>query len=217
MSRKSAALTGLSYLWALSPLLTLGLITPLTIGYAAVRMKSAWVWASLVPYFALVTFMLVPVEGEYTTTTQDALFIMALLLAGPAATIHALAIRHRVFPPRPVLPGTLQHAVLESQRRRALRAEAADIARTNPELALELGIGRPDLPRTFDDGGLIDVNHAPASAIATIPGIRPAGAELIVRRREELGGFSSAEEIAAMVSLPPHLTPVLKEHAVFLP
>lgn len=216
MSRKSAALTGLSYLWALSPLLTLGLVTPVTFGYAAIRMKSAWVWASLVPYFALVWFMLVPVEGEYTTM-DGALFFTALLLTGPAATIHALAIRLRVFQLQPVLPGTIQHAVLESQRRRALRAEAAEIARTNPELALELGIGRPDLPRTFDDGGVIDVNHAPASAIATIPGIRPAGAELIVQRREDLGGFSSAEEVAAMVALPPHLTPVLKEHAVFLP
>jgi hypothetical protein len=44
-------------------------------------------------------------------------------------------------------------------------------------LAAELRIGRPDLPRHFDDGGLIDVNTVPAQVLSRLPGLRPEEAE----------------------------------------
>jgi DNA uptake protein ComE-like DNA-binding protein len=92
-----------------------------------------------------------------------------------------------------------------------------DIARATPELAVELGIGRPDLERSFDDGGVVDVNHAPAAALRTIPGLTQEDVRRIVRVRGEVGGFTSAEELGLLADLPPRLTPVLRKHAVFLP
>ncbi|XVQ12434.1 ComEA family DNA-binding protein [Spirillospora sp. CA-255316] len=97
-----------------------------------------------------------------------------------------------------------------------MRARAAAIARDTPQMALEMRIGRPDLPRTYDDGGLVDINHAPASAFMTIPGMTPEQAERVVALRNDLGGLSSAEEVSALAELPPALTPRLAEHGIFL-
>jgi hypothetical protein len=40
------------------------------------------------------------------------------------------------------------------------------LAASNPALARELTIGRPDLARDYDDGGLADVNHVPGRMLA---------------------------------------------------
>src|ERR1700678_3994048 len=63
------------------------------------------------------------------------------------------------------LHGHLAHLIhprdarLEAARERlAQREKALELARENPQLALEAGVGRPDLPGAYD-GGLVDVNH----------------------------------------------------------
>lgn len=208
------ARTAASYAWALSPLLTLGYATPITMGYAAARTKSIVLWAATIPYLALVTAMLATANSE-NGSTADSVFVLTWTVSWLGGTLHSLAIRRRVF--GPTTPSrTLARAEREARDRRALRARAAAIARDDPRTALEMHIGRPDLPRTFDDGGLVDINHAPASVIATIPGITPEMAERIVRLREDLQTFTSAEEVSAMADLPPHLTPTLAEHTVYL-
>ncbi|MFC5744095.1 ComEA family DNA-binding protein [Actinomadura rugatobispora] len=202
-----------SYVWALSPIYTLGLATPLTMGIAAARLKSAWHWLALIPYFAFAWIMLATSDSA-EGTAEDAVFVVTWLLSSLAGTCHALAVRRRVFEgsaPR----NALERARMEAEHRRALRVHAAGIARDSPQMALEMRIGRPDLPRTYDDGGLVDINHAPASALMTIPGMTPEHAERIVALRHDLGGFSSAEEVAAMAELPPGLTPHLAELGVF--
>ena len=98
----------------------------------------------------------------------------------------------------------------------SLRRQARETAR-DVSMAWELRIGRPDLPREFDDGGLVDVNHAPAAALTELPGMTPALAERVVRVREECGGFTSVEELSALAELPPALTPRIDEFAIFLP
>jgi hypothetical protein len=50
----------------------------------------------------------------------------------------------------------------------------------------------------------------------TIPGMTPDHAERIVRLREDVRAFTSAEEVSAMAGLPPHLTPTLAEHTIYL-
>jgi DNA uptake protein ComE-like DNA-binding protein len=110
-----------------------------------------------------------------------------------------------------------EHAVKLAQYRRTLREEARTLAADDPALAHELRIGRPDLPRGYDDGGLIDVNHAPPQTLALLPGLTEELIERIVRHRDEHGGFISAEELAVDVDLPPSLVPQLAEYAVFLP
>lgn len=49
---------------------------------------------------------------------------------------------------------------------------ARHIVQTNPALARELRIGRPDLPREYDDDGLVDVNCVPGAVLADRLGLR---------------------------------------------
>lgn len=121
------------------------------------------------------------------------------------------------FSPPPVqrFNGNAQ-AIAMANMRRQLRDQARQHAR-DVVLARDLRIGRPDLPRHYDDGGLIDVNHVPAPVLTAITGITPEMAEHIVQVRSQVVGFSSAEELAAVAALPPHLTPEIREYGIFIP
>jgi DNA uptake protein ComE-like DNA-binding protein len=107
-----------------------------------------------------------------------------------------------------------EHAV---RLARELRIRSRQLAATDPRFATELRIGRPDLARTYDDGGLIDVNNAPPDVLAVLPGITAEVAEQVVAVREERDGFVSAEDLAAALSLAPHIVPEIAEYTVYLP
>ncbi len=76
-----------------------------------------------------------------------------------------------------------ERAVEYARYRRTLRDQARALAAEDPALARELRIGRPDAPRTYDDGGLVDVNHAPREIIEALPGMTPELADRVLRRR----------------------------------
>jgi hypothetical protein len=78
-------------------------------------------------------------------------------------------------------------AIAAANMRRELRRQAREHAAEDPALARELRIGRPDLPRQYDDGGLIDVNHVPAPALTMLSGVTPEIAERIVSIRDHVG------------------------------
>ena len=90
------------------------------------------------------------------------------------------------------------------------------LARERPALALEMGIGRPDLPNA-QPAGLVDLNNAPAAAIARLPGVDDALATQIVRARSDTHGFSSVEDLGAALDLDGHLVEDLRDCVVFLP
>ena len=56
-------------------------------------------------------------------------------------------------------------------------------------LARELRIGRPDLPRQYDDGGLVDVNNVPVGVLAELE------AQLRIRILHGAGGRTDAAVI----------------------
>lgn len=115
-------------------------------------------------------------------------------------------------------PGNINaQAVAAANLRRDLRRKAREQAAADIVLARELRIGRPDLPRQYDDGGLIDVNHVPAQVLTLFSRVTPELAEHIAQVRDHVGGFSSAEELAATADLHPDLLPEIAEYAVFLP
>ncbi len=99
---------------------------------------------------------------------------------------------------------------------RKLRQQAMAIVAGDPALARELRIGRPDLPRQFDDGGLIDVNHVPEGVLVDRLGLSPAEAARVVDARERLGGFCSAAELCAFAEVPDASIDVVRERLVFL-
>jgi DNA uptake protein ComE-like DNA-binding protein len=65
-----------------------------------------------------------------------------------------------------------------------------------------LGIGRPDLPRWYDDGGLIDVNQVPASVLAALPGVDAGPAHRLVQDRQLNGPFRTIDDVVSRGLLP---------------
>lgn len=206
-----------SILWALAPLLTCGAATPFTMGYAAAKLRSTMLGISAAIYaIGMVVFMLA-VVSDSPGPGEGMLAFLGLLGSGGSwlgGTIHSLIIRNQVFD-RSGTPNA--QAVAYAQHRRDLRQQARELAERDPALARELCIGRPDLPRQYDDGGLVDINHASAAVIAGLPGMTTELAERVVEARVEVGGFISAEDVCIALDLPPQLTTSLVELTIFLP
>jgi DNA uptake protein ComE-like DNA-binding protein len=206
----------LSVTWAALPFLTLGYATPFTFAAAALWRRSAHLMVSTVVYlgvFAAAMFLLPGIGGDDGTrrTVGVLLFVLGVVGCG-----HAFLIRRRVFDPHGLSAVDNEAVVERVKRRRLLREKARELAAADPGLAKELRIGRPDLPRQYNDGGLVDVNHAPVEALTTLPGITPELAEKIERVRAETGGFMSAEELSAVAGLPASLTNDVADYAVFI-
>jgi hypothetical protein len=80
---------------------------------------------------------------------------------------------------------------------------------TDPALCLELSIGRPDLERSYDDGGLIDINHVPRWALTGSLGLTPEEADRVLEARAQVGRFTSIAEVTTFAPFPPdRLDPV---------
>ncbi|GAB3279615.1 hypothetical protein GCM10027589_06270 [Actinocorallia lasiicapitis] len=205
-----------THLWALAPLFSLGLLAPPVIGYAAVRLRSPKEGIATLVY--LVGVVLVATTDEGASTLLDAITAAGLFAAWFGATAHAYAIRRKVFAPRtPTAPPSVNDQVLQDvAARRELRAQARHILATDPALANELRIGRPDLSRSYNDGGLVDVNHAPLHALVSIPCITPEIGAAIVAARTQHGPFHSAEDLAATTNLNPYLVPQLAEYTYYV-
>ncbi|MBO0832013.1 MAG: helix-hairpin-helix domain-containing protein [Actinobacteria bacterium] len=87
---------------------------------------------------------------------------------------------------------------------------------TQPAIARELGVGRPDIPGARDYG-LIDVNHCPATILTRLPGVTDELARQIVDGREQTGGYSSVEDLGMLLNLPPATVDALRDMTVFAP
>jgi DNA uptake protein and related DNA-binding proteins len=86
-----------------------------------------------------------------------------------------------------------------------------------PAIARELRIGRPDLSRGYDDGGLVDINSAPFMVIVSLPGITPEQAWQIIADRESRGALTSIEDLVTRDLVPRGALPPLREALVILP
>jgi DNA uptake protein ComE-like DNA-binding protein len=106
---------------------------------------------------------------------------------------------------------------LDGARKRLEQHERAlKLARENPRLALEAGVGRPDLPGAYD-GGVVDLNHAPPEVIACLPTFDDKLAGRVVATRQRIEGFSSLEDFGILLDLPGSQVEHLRDHVVFLP
>ena len=103
-----------------------------------------------------------------------------------------------------------------AERRLEERREAQRLAAEQPELALELGVGRPDRPGA-QAAGLVDVNNASLAALLELPGIDDALATRIVELRAELNGFASVHDLGGMLDLDGNAVERLRDRVVFLP
>ncbi|MEU6250844.1 hypothetical protein [Glycomyces sp. NPDC047010] len=217
--------------WALLPLLVPGAGAPLALGIAAGRRPSARTVAPLVVYTAaFLGFFAFILPFDVGTTPDWALWssFATLLVSTVGAAVHLLAIRRYVWaprgagpepkpapPPKPVPVGDWVAPALDQAAR--LREDARRLAEGDPSLAKRSGVGRPDQPRHLDDGGLVDLNHAPAAVLGDLPGFNAALAEQVRERVERLGPFQSLDEVIVEVGVAPGFERHLREYAVLIP
>ncbi len=208
---------GWSVPWALVPLVSLGILAPVTIGHAAVRLRSRAVAVSAGVYAVCVVVLFVGANafGPHPPDAVNGVIGVGVSVAWLGGTVQAFALRRRVFTPD--LGIARNHAARQAAvHRRELRSQARQLAEDNPALAYELRIGRPDEPRAYDDGGLIAVNQVPAPALTGLPGIDAMTAGRIVELRDQRGPFVSCEDLLISTGLPPHLLDRIAEYALFL-
>ncbi|MEV3935344.1 helix-hairpin-helix domain-containing protein [Glycomyces sp. NPDC049804] len=212
--------------WALLPILIPGAGAPIAFGIGTAHRPSPATIIPLIAYTAAVFGYCGPVVdyGSDMPPWADYLTMFSALAATFGASGHLFAIRRRLWtaPPAPVhvpapqrpLPAdgvpALAHAL-------HLRIAARRIAEGDPMLAKRLRIGRPDLPRSNDDGGLVDLNHAPAAVLEELPGFNAALAERVRERVERLGPFQSLDEVILEIDIAPGFERHLREYAILLP
>jgi hypothetical protein len=168
---------------------------------AAIRLRQRRLGVAALAYGCGYSLSLWLAGGDYPDASWQAnLGVLLMLAVVLASTGHAFGIGRQVFAPR-LRP---QRALSVAQGRLRLRDDARRIASADPILARELGIGRPDLSPSFDDGGLVDVNHVPVDILGRLEGIDHGLAATIVEARAVLWGFESRDDLEITLGLDPH-------------
>jgi hypothetical protein len=201
-----------SILWALLPLLTWGLLAPVPFVHAAVRLRTVGMW--LVAALYVIVWVVVGPAGVLAQDPDPDEAVAAFSQLGLVivATAHAFVLRPRVFPPA----GAGDPAVAAALAARERRERARAILTSDPALARELRIGRPDLSREYDDGGLVDVNHVPAPVLVDRLGLSQEEAGRVIGARERLGRFGSPAELEVYAELPDATVEAVRDRLLFL-
>jgi DNA uptake protein ComE-like DNA-binding protein len=180
--------------------------------YAGVKARQA-VWTALGVLWTLVVIAGFIKDSTGGQSGNDGIAGM-LLIVGWAGAIATSFIIRGAYERQMASP--LREATEEAEQRLADRRRALEIATSNPALASEIGIGRPDRAGAAA-AGLVDVNNAPAGALETLPGIDDQLATRIVEARAQTGGFSSLEDLGTVLDLSGDTVDALRGECVFLP
>lgn len=209
-------------LWYLAvPLLTLGLLTFLPFLHAAIRLRKPWVWLATC-VFVLVACGAVYVSGQPEGTTPvavDAIFVVGLLGSMVVGITILTRLRREAYHlSDPMASGTdgapaTDLAVQQILQSRTKRAQARDLAAADPLMARELHIGRPDLPRDYDDGGLVDIASAPEYVIAQVLGLPPEQAAGIIAVRDTA---ITVDDLFSLTDLPVSSWDRIRDRAVII-
>jgi hypothetical protein len=154
-----------------------------------------------------------PLDGEGFRTGP--LVPASLVLLGTAALAGtAVAWRHRSVEvdARARALGEHPPEVQAELDRRAARRRARDLAERDPAQARAAGVGRPDLPRALDDGGLLDLNALDAAALVAHGGLDPDTAARVVAGRP----YAGWPEVEARAGLDRRTARALQARAVLL-
>ncbi|SDU74547.1 hypothetical protein [Jiangella alkaliphila] len=214
-------------LWVLMPVYSIGILGWLPAGQAWWRTRSSgWLAATVLLAAGGVGVLL-----RYALGSDNDVFVMIFLATAVAGVATALKARPVVFarreetvelppyePDSAAVPAAEDHpAVREVLAGRERRRQAREIVARDPAMALELSIGRPDARRSYDDGGLVDLNNAGADGLATALGWPIETAEAFVVARDLRGGYASLDEVAALSGLETALLDRDAERIVLLP
>lgn len=202
---------------------TAGLFAWIPFLHAALRLKTAKSRRMALIFGALDAIMYVllavrPQDNQDHTSGGPLSTISGLLGLGVIIVgCIMLTPLHQMVYNRNDQPSNTDPAINVALTARARRADARKLAADDPLLAHELLVGRPDLARIYDDGGLVDLNSAPASVIAETCGIRTDVAAAIVETRNHQGPFSTVDELFVLADLPIATWDRIRDRAVLLP
>jgi hypothetical protein len=136
--------------------------------------------------------------------------VACVLLVGP---------RREVYNPSvvPQLPTGNQGAMASVEEARRKRSEARTLAAKDPMMARELGIGRPESPRRYDDGGLLELNFATVEQLSAVCGLPRNLAEEVMAARTSLGRFMHVEDAIVYGQISEEYAPMVRERGIVLP
>ncbi len=212
-------------LWYLAvPVLTVGLFTFVPFLHAAIRLRRISLWLTTV-LFALVAGGTIYVSGQPDGTVPDAVdsvFVIAVLGTLVVGTTLLTRLRSEVYHLGGPSPGAAltadsapeaDPAVRQVLQARAKRAQARELAASDPLLARELRIGRPDLQGDYDNGGLVDIASAPETVIAQVLDLPPEQAAGIVAVRDLA---MTVDDLFTLTDLPVTTWDVIRDRAVII-
>ncbi|GAB3072248.1 AfsR/SARP family transcriptional regulator [Micromonospora schwarzwaldensis] len=200
-------------------LLSFGSLTwAVVLGYALWRRSWRLALAG-VGYFLLI-FVLVVValnmpENEEVTDAEALYLIGAMGICWLLGAGHVLLLNPALWAALGALFWTGRQR--SDEQRRLRREQARYLLHHYPAARTELRIGRPDLLRGYDDGGLVDVNAVPEPVLATLPRLTAEQCRQIAVDRWLRGPYGSLEELAGRCHLPSSATEPLRDLLLFLP
>ncbi|MEU7905337.1 hypothetical protein [Actinoplanes sp. NPDC049118] len=214
--------------WFLIPLLTCGMGTFVMVLIGGVKLRSRGHQVAAAGYLAsTLVFM---IGTNFTEANQGSLpdWVMVPFCIIPwfGGLAHVLWLQLKVQAaanaaagPAPWTNLGTDPAIVAAQARAQRRHEARALLASQPALAAELRIGRPDITtRQYDDGGLVDVNHVREDWLAHALELTPAQAAEVVVARERPGGLQSADELVVFCSsITPERVAVIKDRLIFVP
>lgn len=210
--------------WAAMPLMTGGLATPFIVAHVARKLRSRTEAVVAAGYGGVLMLSVLGFVAGVGLNID--LFVLLSMFTWAACwlggSVHAFLLyekvsRHNKSKTAPkVTDPRNARALAAIEHRRNLRDEARELAKNDPVAARELGIGRPDRSANYDDGGLIDVNNAPAGVLRKLPGVTEAVAEEIIRFRELTGPFESTSDIVIHTSIEPRYVDRFDDVALYL-
>jgi hypothetical protein len=146
--------------------------------------------------------------------TAGGLITMAVMLV---SCLLLIGLRREVYQPMTPLPpdaNVSARAGIEAARRR--RAEARALAERDPLMARELGIGRPAAGSCYDDGGLLELNHASPDELGTVCGLPREMAERVVAARAELGRFLHVDDAIVYGEIGEEHVPLVRDPGIVI-
>ena len=182
--------------------------------YAGVRARAkTWIalgagWSAIAATGWVMSAMSDHGDGHYNSVAG---LLMIVGWAGAVATSFVIRPEYEQRMESPLL-----NASSRAEQRLRDRQRAKQLAKQNPSLAREIGVGRPDVEGAAD-AGLVDVNNASVSVIEKLPGVDDVLATRIVEARAQVDGFSSVEDLGIALDLPGDLVEDLRDRVVFLP
>jgi DNA uptake protein ComE-like DNA-binding protein len=198
--------------WVLTSLVPFGWVTWLGFGYAGFRArKPVWVAAGAIYLLVTAATLFVTSLDGNTKGVDDNVGYIVMFTSWGVGIFHSFLTRKAYLRRLSIIDDPALVAAREAEERRQF---AQQIAKRDPELARTAALGRRG---GFDEGGLLDANHAKVEELADLPEVTAALAREIVKVRREVGGFSSIEDLGMTLDLPGDEVERLRRRLMFLP